>query len=119
MIVMRFMNSSEPLLNILQKKVLTINHAYILSDGCSFQYKSSLPFADASCGDIASEYRYRNFYGSRHGISRCDGERGVLKARARRSFKNEESVINTAHDFYAVCKKLWRRQQLKMEFVSI
>ena len=71
-----------------------------MSDGYAAQYKSKIPFADAA--NSMTEFAFiiqRDYYGSRHGKSRCDGEGGVLKSRVTRAVKNKEEHINTAEEF--------------------
>lgn len=43
----------------------------IFSDGCSSQYKSRGPFADLAQKETPTN---RNYFGSEHGKSECDGE---------------------------------------------
>lgn len=84
---------------------LTINKAYIMSDGCASQYKSKVPFSDAANGitDFGCIIQ-RDYYGSRHGKNRCDGEGGVLKSRVTRAVKNGEAEIINASSFATFCE---------------
>ncbi|XP_033731738.1 uncharacterized protein LOC117321430 [Pecten maximus] len=76
-----------------------------MSDGCAAQYKSKIPFCYAA--NAITEFGFivqRDFYGSRHGKNRCDGEGGVLKSRVTRAVKNGEAEIVSASDFYTFCR---------------
>ncbi|XP_033752596.1 uncharacterized protein LOC117336235 isoform X2 [Pecten maximus] len=87
------------------KRGLQVNKAFIMSDGCAAQYKSKIPFCDAA--NAITEFGFivqRDFYGSRHGKNRCDGEGGVLKSRVTRAVKNGEAEIVSASDFYTFCR---------------
>lgn len=60
----------------------------------------------------------RDYYGSRHGKNRCDGEGGVLKSRVARAVRNEELIdgvactVNSAEEFYRTCQKLLEKESI-------
>ncbi|CAC5359972.1 unnamed protein product [Mytilus coruscus] len=80
---------------------LDLEHVVVISDGCAGQYKSKVPFMDASCfvEDFGVSIE-RCYYGSRHGKNRCDGEAGVVKSKATRLVKNDEAIITNASEFF-------------------
>ena len=88
----------QAIFNHLKKnRDLSILRAYLISDGCAAQYKSKIPFADASYAE--QDYGFpieRHYYGSRHGKNRCDGEGGVLKSSASRAVKSSRVMIHNA-----------------------
>ncbi|XP_060573349.1 LOW QUALITY PROTEIN: uncharacterized protein LOC132731228 [Ruditapes philippinarum] len=73
----------------------------IFSDGCSAQYKSKGPFADIANERIEIN---RNYFGSEHGKSECDGEIGVLNRSLDRAIIGNKVVLNSAEDVYNYCQ---------------
>ncbi|XP_070532795.1 uncharacterized protein [Ptychodera flava] len=85
----------------LRSKGIEIEHQVHFSDGSPTQYKSKVPFCDASHGstDFGCTVE-KHFFGSRHGKGPCDGEIGVLKKRAVTAVKSRQVIIANAEDLY-------------------
>ena len=73
----------------------------VWSDGCSSQYKSKGPFADLA---LEATKVNRNFFGSEHGKSECDGEIGVINQAIDRAILGNKVIINNAEDMFQYCK---------------
>lgn len=74
----------------------------IFSDGCSSQYKSKGPFADIANNAVKIN---RNYFGSEHGKSECDGEIGILNRSLDRAIIGNQVIMNSAEDIYSYCHK--------------
>ncbi|VDI09049.1 Hypothetical predicted protein [Mytilus galloprovincialis] len=74
----------------------------IFSDGCSSQYKSKGPFSDLALFKIPIN---RNFFGSEHGKSECDGEIGIVNRAIDRAIIGNKVIINNAEDLFKFCQK--------------
>ena len=78
-----------------------------MTDGCSAQYKSKIPFSDISCSILDNGFPIeRHFYGSRHGKGPSDGAGAVVKSFIRRGVMGNNVIINNAEDFYEYAKEL-------------
>ena len=88
-----------------EQQNIEIEEMVIISDGCASQYKCKTAFMDASNGieDLGVTIQ-RDYYGSRHGKNRCDGEGGVLKSAAARATRNG-ALINNARTFANYCQE--------------
>ena len=78
---------------------LDVEKVIKFSDNCACQYKSKLPFYLLTMGSpnipVVQE---RNYFGSNHGKSRCDGETGVVKTLILQGVKSLELQIKCAKD---------------------
>ena len=73
-----------------------------ISDGCSSQYKSKLPFFIMTKAFCKEE---RHFFGSNHGKSRCDGEGAVIKQEISKAVCSSQAVIDNAVQMAAYLKQ--------------
>ena len=87
----------------------TVQHfkkVILVSDGCSAQFKSRLPFLYLShtqapgCSDMAIE---KVFFGARHGKNDSDWCGGAVKRAVTRDIAAGSVTVRNAHDMYEHC----------------
>nr|XP_022298154.1 uncharacterized protein LOC111107308 isoform X2 [Crassostrea virginica] len=72
----------------------------VFSDGCASQYKGKGSFADLSLKKCRIE---RNYFGSDHGKSECDGEVGSLNRSVDMAIVGRKAIVSDAKDLYSWC----------------
>ena len=91
-----FKNSVE----YLEGEGIAFSKLVVFSDGCTSQYKGKGSFADLSLKTIPIE---RNFFGSDHGKSECDGEVGCVNKAVDMAVLGRKVVVSNADDMYTWC----------------
>lgn len=86
----------------LKETAIPFSKLIVFSDGCAAQYKGKGSFADLSLKNIQIE---RNYFGSDHGKSECDGELGCINRAVDMAILGRHACITDAEDMYAWCSK--------------
>ena len=84
----------------LKKEGIPFSEVIVFSDGCAAQYKGKGSFADLSLKNIKIQ---RNFFGSDHGKSECDGEVGCINRAVDMAILGRKTVVADAEDLYTWC----------------
>lgn len=84
----------------LEGEGIAFSKLVVFSDGCASQYKRKGSFADLSLKTIAIE---RNFFGSDHGKSECDGEVGCVNRALDMAVLGRKVVVSDADDIFTWC----------------
>lgn len=89
----------------LRKRGAAIEKEIQMTDGCSAQYKSKIPFTDISYSnsDLGVPVE-RHFYGSRHGKGPSDGAGAVVKSVVRRAVMGGNVIINNSKEVFDFAK---------------
>jgi len=88
----------------LKEKGISFSKLIVFSDGCASQYKGKGSFADLSLSNMLIE---RNFFGSDHGKSECDGEVGCINRAVDMAILGRKTVVSDANVHMVLYKSLF------------
>ena len=84
----------QSLANHLRERQLKIEHKVAVSDGCSSQFKSKLPFLYLlKSKENLGHTTQRSYFGTRHGKSVCDSFGGIIKRGASTHVASRQGKI--------------------------